>query len=328
MTSKKKRNLIVIVVLAVPIFLLPTITSSRYVISMGVTICTMAAFGTAWNIIGGYAGQIGFAHSAFFSIGAYSGVLCYLKLHLSPWVGFFIGLAISLVAAWLIGTITLRFKGTYFMFCTIAFIKCVETILLWKKDITGGAGGLVIPIKGNNFANLIFKDTQYYYYILAAMLILSLIISWAVDYSKAGYYMRAIKADINAAESLGIESKNYKIMAFLISAAIVSSVGTVYAFYMAYIDPYSVGGVELSTRILAYAIVGGIGQLFGPLLGAVLLVPLNDIVNTIGPGGSGTLLYGIALILIMRFLPKGLISLILDDFGNLRFLNKAKKVRT
>ena len=96
---------------------------------------------------------------------------------------------------------------------------------------------------------------------------------------------------------------------------------------MAYIDPYSVGGVELSTRILAYAIVGGIGQLFGPLLGAILLVPLNDIVNIIGPGGSGTLLYGLALILIMRFLPKGLISLVLDDFGDLRFSKKAKKIK-
>ena len=94
---------------------------------------------------------------------------------------------------------------------------------------------------------------------------------------------------------------------------------------MGYIDPASVGGVDLSTRILAYAIVGGIGQLFGPLIGAILLVPLNDIVNTVGTGGAGTLLYGVALILIMRFLPKGLISLLVDDHGNIKLLRALKR---
>ena len=309
---------LVILIITGIFLLVPVFSSSRYTISIGITICAMAAFGTAWNIIGGYAGQIGFAHAAFFSIGAYSGFLCYLKLGLSPWIGLVIGVIISLMASLLIGTITLKFKGPYFMFCTIAFIKCVETLLLWKKDITGGAAGLVIPVKGNNFATLIFKDTKYYYFIIVAMLAISLLVAWRVERSKAGYYMRAIKADINAAESLGIEPKRYKILAFLISSAIVSAVGTVYAFYMAYIDPISVGGIDLSTRILAYAVVGGIGQLFGPLLGALVLVPLNDFVNAMGTRGSGILFYGLALILIMRFRPQGLISLILDEEGNLR----------
>lgn len=325
MRERKKRDIIAIGILAAVIAVIPLFTSSRYVFSMCISIFTMAAFGTAWNIIGGYAGQIGFAHSAFFSIGAYSGVLCYLKLGISPWWGLLLGLAISLLASLFIGTITLRYKGTYFMFCTIAFTKCIEVLLLWKKELTGGAGGLVIPIKGNHFSLLIFKDPRYYYYLLAAMLLLSLIISWVIEQSKAGYYMRAIKADIHAAESLGIESKDYKILAFLISSAIVSATGTIYAFYMGYIDPASVGGVDLSTRILAYAIVGGIGQLFGPLIGAILLVPLNDIVNTVGTGGAGTLLYGVALILIMRFLPKGLISLLVDDHGNIKLLRALKR---
>ena len=331
MRERKKHDIIAISVLAAIIAVIPLFTSSRYIFSMCISIFTMAAFGTAWNIIGGYAGQIGFAHSAFFSIGAYCGVLCYLKLGISPWWGLLLGLAISLLASLFIGTITLRYKGTYFMFCTIAFTKCIEVILLWKKDITGGAGGLVIPIKGNHFSLLVFKDTRYYYFLLGTVLIIALVISWGIEQSKVGYYMRAIKADINAAESLGIESKNYKIMAFLISSAIVSAAGTIYAFYMGYVDPTSVGGVDLSTRILAYAIVGGIGQLFGPLLGAILLVPLNDLVNTVGPGGSGTLLYGIALILIMRFLPKGMISLLVDDFGHIRLfrwlrLHRSKRV--
>ena len=163
MRERKKRDIIAIGILATVIAVIPLFTSSRYVFSMCISIFTMAAFGTAWNIIGGYAGQIGFAHSAFFSIGAYSGVLCYLKLGISPWWGLLLGLAISLLASLFIGTITLRYKGTYFMFCTIAFTKCIEVLLLWKKELTGGAGGLVIPIKGNHFSLLIFKDTRYYY---------------------------------------------------------------------------------------------------------------------------------------------------------------------
>ena len=304
--------------------LIPQVFHSRYVISLGINICVMAAFGSAWNILGGYAGQIGFAHAAFFSIGAYSAVIPYVYFRLTPWVGMLIGLCISLLAALLIGTITLRFKGPYFMLCTIAFIKCIETVLIWQKDITKGLSGLVIPIKGNHFETLIFKDTIYYYYILIVLMMLSFIISWAVSHSKAGFCMRAIKADENAAESLGIESKNYKVMAFLISSAIVSILGSVYAFYLAYIDPTAVGGTELAIRILSYVVVGGIGNLFGPFLGAALLVPAVDFANTVGPNGSGTLIYGLALIIIMRFRPKGLISFILDDYGHLRRFGKKK----
>ena len=328
--KKQTRNLnyaemVIILVIGVIAAVIPFFTKSRYWTSLGINIFVMGAFGTAWNIIGGYAGQIGFAHSAFFSIGAYAAVIMYLKLGITPWIGMLVGAAVSVLAALFIGSITLRFKGPYFMLCTIAFTKCVETIFTWKKDITNGLAGMVIPIKGNHFETLIFKDTINYYYIFVVALVLALIVAWYVYHSKSGYYMRAIKADVNAAESLGIKSSKYKIMAFIISAIIVSLLGSIYAFYMAYIDPTSIGGVELSTRILCFSVIGGIGNLFGPLLGAAVLTPCIDFVNSIGPNGSGTLIYGVALILIMRFRPNGLISFIVDERGKVRFLKKREK---
>ena len=319
------KKIAVICVIGIMFALLPLLSRNRYLISVGINICTFAAFATAWNIIGGYAGQIGMAHAAFFSIGAYSGILCYLKLGISPWFGMILGVAISLVAAFFIGMITFRFKGPYFMLSTIAFGKLVEVLLLWKKDLTGGANGVVVPVKGNHFSSLIFKDTRYYYWILLAMMIFYIFVSLFVEKSKAGYYMRAIKADENAAESLGIETRNYKTLAFLISAAMVAAVGTVYAFYLAYIDPTAVGGTDLAIKILAITIVGGIGQLFGPLLGTLVLLPVIELSNYAAKGGAGMLFYGLALVLIMRFRPKGIISLFTDDDGNLRRRSEFQK---
>lgn len=302
------KKLYVIIGIIAVLALLPLFIHSSYITSVCINFCAYAAFATAWNIVGGYAGQLGLAHAAFFSIGAYTSYLLYLKLGISPWIGMLAGVAISVAFALLIGAVTFRFRGAYFMISTIAFGKLVETFLLWQKGLTKGANGLVIPIRGNNFGNLIFVDTGYYYYILLALLLLSLVIAWQIERSKMGYYLRAIKADQDAAESLGIETKNWKMLSFVISAAVVTMVGVVFAFYLGYIDPIAIGGMDISTKILAMAIVGGLGNLFGPLLGALVLIPLIELMNAIVAGGAGMLFYGLALILIMMFRPKGLVS--------------------
>ena len=301
----------IIAVLAV----LPLIIRSNYVISVCINFCAYAAFATAWNVVGGYAGQLGLAHAAFFSIGAYTSFLMYLRLGISPWIGMLAAIFISALFALLIGAVTFRFKGPYFMLSTIAFGKLVETVLLWQKKLTKGANGLVIPVKGNSLSKLIFVDTTYYFYILLGLLLVSLLIAWQIERSKMGYYLRAIKADENAAESLGIETKNWKILAFLISAVIVTIIGVVYAFYLAYIDPIAIGGMDISTKILAIAVVGGLGNLFGPLLGALLLIPLIELMNAVVKGGAGMMFYGLALILIMTFRPKGLVSFFTGERG-------------
>lgn len=325
-----KKLYIILAVLAV-LALLPMVIRSNYIISVCINFCAYAAFATAWNVVGGYAGQLGLAHAAFFSIGAYTSFLMYLRLDVSPWIGMLAAIVISSLFALLIGAVTFRFRGPYFMLSTIAFGKLVETVLLWQKDLTKGANGLVIPVRGNSFSTLVFVDTIYYYYILLGLLILSLLIAWQIERSKMGYYLRAIKADENAAESLGIETKNWKILAFLISAIVVTVVGVVYAFYLAYIDPVAIGGMDISTKILAIAVVGGLGNLFGPLLGALLLIPLIELMNAVVQGGAGMMFYGLALILIMIFRPKGLVSFFTREQGEspikkaaMRILGKAR----
>lgn len=309
-----KKIYIILAVIAV-LAVLPAIIKSNYIISVCINFCAYAAFATAWNVVGGYAGQLGLAHAAFFSIGAYTSFLMYLRLGVSPWISMLVAIVISGLFALLIGAVTFRFRGPYFMLSTIAFGKLVETVLLWQKNLTKGANGLVIPVKGNHFSTLIFVDTVYYFYILLGLLLISLLVAWQIERSKMGYYLRAIKADENAAESLGIETKNWKILAFLISAIVVTVVGVVYAFYLAYIDPVAIGGMDISTKILAIAVVGGLGNLFGPLLGALLLIPLIELMNAVVKGGAGMMFYGLALILIMIFRPNGLISFFTHDRG-------------
>lgn len=309
-----KKLYIILVVVAV-LAVLPAIIQSNYIISVCINFCAYAAFATAWNVVGGYAGQLGLAHAAFFSIGAYTSFLMYLRLGVSPWISMPVAIVISGLFALLIGAVTFRFRGPYFMLSTIAFGKLVETVLLWQKDLTKGANGLVIPVKGNHFSTLIFVDTVYYFYILLGLLLISLLVAWQIERSKMGYYLRAIKADENAAESLGIETKNWKILAFLISAIVVTVVGVVYAFYLAYIDPVAIGGMDISTKILAIAVVGGLGNLFGPLLGALLLIPLIELMNAVVKGGAGMMFYGLALILIMIFRPNGLVSFFTRNRG-------------
>lgn len=322
------KKLYIILGLIAVLSLLPLVIGNNYyIISVCINIFAYAAFGTAWNIVGGYAGQMGLAHAAFFSIGAYTSFLMYLKLGVSPWIGMLAAIVISSLFALLIGAVTFRFKGPYFMLSTIAFGKLVETILLWQKKLTKGANGLVIPVKGNSFVKLIFMDTNYYFYILLAFLLISLLVAWQVERSKMGYYLRAIKADENAAESLGIETKNWKILAFLISAVVVTAVGTVFAFYLAYIDPVAIGGMDISTKILAMAVVGGLGNLFGPLLGAFTLIPLIELMNAVVKGGAGMLFYGILLILIMMFRPEGLVSFFTGTTGEPPFKKLIGKIR-
>ncbi|MDR1732268.1 MAG: branched-chain amino acid ABC transporter permease [Synergistaceae bacterium] len=311
-------KLLTIFLLGLFFAIIPFVTQSRYIVAVCINICVFAAFATAWNIIGGYAGQLGLAHAAFFAIGAYSGYLLYLNFKISPWIGMAVGLAISLTASLIIGLVTFRFKGPYFMLSTIAFGKLVEVLLRYKKDITSGANGLIIPVKGNNFSTLIFKNIIYYHYILLCLLMISLLIAWLVERSKIGYYLRVIKIDQDAAESLGIEIKNYKLVAFLISAGVVTVIGTVYAFYLGYIDPSAVGGLDISTKILSIAVIGGLGHLFGPMVGAMILIPLIELANAQIKGGVGMLVYGLALILIMIFRPKGIISYLLDSDGKLK----------
>ena len=312
MSEIKKASPIQIIVMTVGLvllILLPQLAKNNYLISVGVTFCTYAALGTVWNIIGGYAGQISWCHASFLTIGAYSSYLLKIYFGISPWIGLLFGVAISLLAAFVIGSISFRLSGTFFSLVTISFSEIVRVLLLWKKDITKGANGLFITYHHDSWLELTFRSDKVFYYLMLGILIGCIVTVWKLEHSKIGYYLRVIKADQHAAETLGIETHKIKLKAFLISAAMSSAIGTIYAFFLTYIDPATVGAIDVSTKIGSMAIVGGLGTLFGPLIGAAVLIPITELANALlGSLGSGMLIYGLILIIIVAFRPAGLIS--------------------
>ena len=292
------------------LFIFPIFVKSNYIISAGVTFCAFACLGMAWNIIGGYAAQVSWCHSSFVAIGAYTSYILFNSFGISPWIGIFAGMAISALAALLIGGISFRLRGPFFTLSTIAFAEILRVWLLYKKELTQGANGLVITFKEQSFVNLMFRKDSAFYYILLVLLIVYIFITWLVENSRAVYSLRAIKVDEDAAESLGIRTSRVKMTAFVISAVMTSAIGTIYAFFLSYIDPASVSSMDMATKIGTMAIVGGAGTLYGPLLGALVLIPLSELANVLlGSSGSGMLLYGATMIIVIIFRPGGIISL-------------------
>lgn len=309
----KKRSfggLAVLLLLAAVIMLLPLFNISNYLINVIITCLTFASLATAWNIVGGYAAQVSWAHASFVAIGSYSSFILYLDYGVSPYIGMLVGMAISVVFAAIIGACSFRLRGPFFSLSTIAFAEIVRILLLYFKSVTGGNYGRFIVFEGrNDFAKLQFVNNKPFLYIMLGILAVVIFIAWLVERSKTGYYLRAIKADEDAAESLGIRTYNVKLIAFVISAAITSCVGTFYAYFITYIDPTSVAALAVSTKIGAIAIVGGVGTLFGPLIGAFLMAPIAEIANiALGSSGGGMLIYGLMLIIITMFKPDGIIS--------------------
>lgn len=294
-----------LVLLALPFF----VTNSYFITTL-ITTFIFAALGVAWNIIGGYGGQISWCHAAFVAIGAYTGFIAYKNFAVSPFLIFPIGCAVAYLLATVIGYGTFKLRGPFFSLSTIAFAEVIRILLLYFREFTNGANGLWLSYKKPDFFALMFANDIPFYYIFLVLLAIVLLISAAFARSKTGHYLSAIKGDEDAATSLGIESFKVKVRAFQLSAVLAAVVGTFYAFFLTYIDPTTVCGVDTSVKIGFMAIVGGMGTLWGPVLGAFVLIPFINIINLLlgNVGGAGQFAYGIILILIVIFRPEGLIS--------------------
>ena len=308
--SKLSHN--VIMAAAAVVFLaVPQFVRSNYIISTLVYCFTFASLGIAWNMIGGYGAQISWCHSAFVATGAYTSFLLNINFGVSPFLSIPIGMVIAYVIATVIGFGTLRLRGSYFSIATIAFAEILRVLLLYFKNITNGASGLFITYRRNDLWNLTFDNDVPFYYIMLAFLAIVLLITRFFEKSKTGYYLGAIKGDEDAAISLGIPAFKIKLRAFQLSAVIASAVGTVFAFFLTYIDPTSVCSMDLSVKIGVVAIIGGLGTLWGPVLGAFVIIPLIEAASSImGQQGGTNLLYGLALIVVVISNPDGLLSLL------------------
>jgi branched-chain amino acid transport system permease protein len=266
---------------------------------------------SAWNIVGGYAGQVSVGHVVFFGCGAYAAMGGYAHFALPPLVGIPAGIVIAVAIAAIIGGPTLRLSGHYFSMATIAVAELVRLIVT-NTEYLGAAVGLSGPTVPRNAFDLSFVSALPYYYMFLIVLAITLLITWWMTNSRMGFYLRAIKDSERAARSLGAPAARTKLYAFMLSAAFTSVAGALYAMMFGFVDPESGLGILISVKILIMAALGGAGLLFGPLVGAAILVPLEELSNSwLGGSGAGLtfVLYGAIIVLISRFQPGGLLAL-------------------
>jgi len=290
------------------LLLYPLVFTGPFYWDIGVTFMLAAISASGWNIVGGYAGQVSVGHSMFFGLGAYCPLLFYNLFGWPPVAGMPAGIVLSLVLAAVIGLPTFRLTGHYFSMATIAVAELIR-ISVGTWDLVGAAIGLQGPAVGRAWWDLTFRSELPYYFIFLAVLLGVLAITYAVERSRFGYYLRAIKAGERAARSLGVQVRQIKLKALMLSAAFTSIAGSLYAIKTGFVDPDSAFGILVSVQMVIIAALGGAGTLYGPLVGALILVPLQAATNTwFGGGGTGLtyILYGGIIVLLARFEPGGL----------------------
>jgi len=304
-------RLLVLLAAAALLLAYPFVFTGAFAERIGALVLLSAISASAWNILGGYAGQISVGHAVFYGIGAYLPLLFYKWWNVAPSLGVPAGVAISLLVAALIGFPTFRLTGHYFSMATIAVAELVR-ILVMNWDFVGAAIGLMGPATPRTVFDLSFKSSVPYYYIFLGVLAVVLIVTWWFGRSRMGYYLRAIKGNERAARSLGVPVRRYKLFALLLSAGFTSVAGSLYAVMVGFVDPDSVFGILVSVDMIIVAALGGAGTLFGPLVGAMILIPLREYTNSaFGGGGSGLtyILFGGIIMLISRFEPGGLLEM-------------------
>jgi len=260
--------------------LLPVFVESPYALHLMVLFFLSVIMGSAWNIIGGYGGQYSVGHAAYFGVGAYTVLVLLQFRHVAPWWGLAPALVLAVLVALVIGGITFRLRGPYFVLASIAMAEIVRLAALNWKDLTNGAEGILVSdmpplvVGGRVVTNFVSK-VPYYYAGLVLALAVVLVSVW-VERSKLGYYLQAIREDQDAANSLGIPLTLYKSAALAISAFFTAWAGALYALYVGFIDPATGIGIDISVQIVLVAIIGGIGTVLGPVVGAAVLVALSE----------------------------------------------------
>jgi branched-chain amino acid transport system permease protein len=267
--------------------------------------------GAAWNVLGGYTGQYSVGHAAYFGVGAYTTLILLQYRQLAPWWGVWIAVALALVSGLLVGAITFRLRGPYFVLASIAVAEIFRLIALNWKDVTNGAEGIllvdvpVLEIGGKVITDFLSKVP--FYYAGLGLAVITVAVNWAVQHSKLGYYFQAIREDQDAAHSLGINLSFWKNVALAISVFFTAWAGAFYGLYTGFIDPNNTLTTDVSVQMVLICIIGGIGTIFGPIVGALVVVPLSELLRA-NFGQVHALVYGILVVLVILFMPDGILG--------------------
>jgi branched-chain amino acid transport system permease protein len=287
---------------------LPAVLTS-YAVTVFIFIFFYGYLGQAWNILGGYAGQLSAGHAAFVGVGAYTTTMLATHAGVSPWLGMLVGGAAAAALGAVIGGLGFRFglRGFYFVLLTVAFAEVCRIVTL-NTDALGGALGLYITFTGDPW-QLQFQDNRAYYYLALGLMLGATGVVAGLERSRLGAYLAAVREDEEAAEALGVDTFRCKLAAIALSAFLAGLGGAFYANYLFSLQPNAVFGIPLSVDIIIRPVVGGSGTLIGPLLGSLILSPLAELSRAYfaQPGWTGLhlVVYGLLLIGVVLFLPQG-----------------------
>jgi branched-chain amino acid transport system permease protein len=290
------------------------LAANRYVLSVLILIFYFTYVGQAWNLMMGYAGQLSLGHALYVGLGGYVSALLWLKLGIGPWLGVFAAVAVAAAAGAAMGWLGFRFgiSGVYFALLTIAFAEFTR-IGFDHLDITGGAAGLFLPFEEKRLGewwNLRGGQVMFYYLALALAAAAVLLVALLAR-SRLGYQWRAVREDEAAAQALGIDAFGVKMAAVIISSAMTAVGGVFYAFYSNNLFPSQVFEMPRSIELILAPIVGGLGTVFGPVIGAFLLTPLGEGLTAVmeyfgvNAPGAKAIFYGVILIAIISLMPSG-----------------------
>ena len=320
------------------LLIIPRFLESPYALHIMILLFLSVAQGQSWNILGGYAGQHSVGHAAYFGVGAYTTMMLMHTKQIPPWVGVWAGMAAVIVVALIIGSICFRLRGPYFVLASIAVAEIMRLSAINLTTLTNGAEGILatelpaFKIGATVITDFLTKVPFYYLGLFLALFTIAL--TYWIQHSKLGYFLQAIREDQDAAHSLGINIAAYKNIALVISAVLTSLTGSFYGIYVGFVDPPTVLGLDVSVQIMLICIIGGMGTLWGPVLGALILVPLSealrsnmvtDLLVKVGMVSADSkigiflkenlshahvLLYGILVVLVILFMPDGLMGFV------------------
>jgi branched-chain amino acid transport system permease protein len=300
-------------VVAVLLVAYPLVVKTSLLQTIGVLALTMAIASTGWNILGGYAGQISFGHAVFFGTGMY-GTTLLVSDGWSPWLTMVPIAVLAALLGVLIGLPTFRLRGHYFSIATLAIGMMVMSILPNIKPL-GATDGLTVPLMDEGFWNITFslRDKTEYYYTALGLFAAATVVAWLFLRGRIGSYLEAIRDDEFAASAVGVPVRRYKLYAVAMSAGLTSIAGSFHVMVVLFVDPASSSDLSLSTAIALIAVVGGAGSMWGPLLGAWLVIALQEYTRTYLSVTGRTvdlMLFGALIILVAVVDPRGLTSLL------------------
>lgn len=303
------RALVVSALLAIAVY--PLLSDNLYYQNMIILSLLFAIMGSGWNIISGFAGYVSLGQSVFLGIGAYATALFSLRVFegASPFWFVPVSAVVAGIFAAVVGSILMRTRGHSFVILTIAFLFVMQLVTLNWSELTNGNHGLTLPLPRWD------RDYQYwpFYYLLFGLMLASVVLSYWIRRTKFGTGLVAIREDENKAASVGVNTPVYKVLGFVASAVFIGAAGGAYAYYLTFIDPRGMFDIVVSVQVVLAVLIGGRGTIWGPILGAFILEPLNEITNNEFGGGSERLVFfGALLALVVLLLPRGVIPSIAE----------------